>query len=335
LLSIPVWNGVASDMTSRIKTRHLHTLIAFMKTGSVTEAADMLATTQPNASKSLKQLENLVGLSLFQRIGGRLRPTPEAELLAGHAARLMEELDRFETLSSDLVSLKSGFVQIAILATFSTAVIPIAIERFNSRYPDIQVQVDILDSDKIHSYVSRGSYDFGLVHHPELEPDLMAQTLCTRAMVCLMPPGHHLSRNPVIMSADLADVPFISYPRTLPFGAAIHKALADEGVRSAMSVVSNQSQLVRRLVERGRGVALIDEFAVWDVAGDQALTLRRFEPRIPVSIGLIVSKRRPLSLAAQMFVASLREILAERPEPMLSRRRQSGSRERRSASNPG
>jgi DNA-binding transcriptional LysR family regulator len=47
-----------------------------------------------------------------------------------------------------------------------------AMERFNDRHPGVQVQVDILDSDKIHSYVSRGNYDFGLVHHPEHERDL-------------------------------------------------------------------------------------------------------------------------------------------------------------------
>jgi DNA-binding transcriptional LysR family regulator len=52
-----------------------------MKTGSVTEAAQVMHTTQPNASKSLKQLEEFAGVRLFERIAGRLRPTPEAELL--------------------------------------------------------------------------------------------------------------------------------------------------------------------------------------------------------------------------------------------------------------
>ena len=79
----------------RIKLRHLDTLAAFMKTGSVTEAAQVMHTTQPNASKSLKQLEEFAGVRLFERIAGRLRPTPEAELLFAHAARLMDELMLF------------------------------------------------------------------------------------------------------------------------------------------------------------------------------------------------------------------------------------------------
>lgn len=297
----------------KIKVRHLDTLLAFMKTGSVTEAAKLMATTQPNASKSLQQLEEFVGVALFQRIGGRLRPTVEAEMLFPRAVRLVEELNAFETMSADLVGLKSGIVSIAVLATFATAVVPMATTRFHAQYPDVLVQVDILDSDKIHSFISRGNYDFGLVHHPEHEPDLMAQTLSTAAMVLITPIGHPLAANRSVIASDLIGAPFITYPRSLPFGAAIHRALVDEGLRPAPVLMSNQSQMIRRLVIGGCGVALIDEFAVWDVRDGDQLHLRRFEPRVPISIGMLVPKRRPLSLAAQAYVRHLTDVLQAPP----------------------
>ncbi|WP_172717071.1 LysR family transcriptional regulator [Neorhizobium sp. T6_25] len=297
----------------RIKLRHLDTLAAFMKTGSVTEAALVLHTTQPNASKSLKQLEEFAGVKLFERSGGRLRPTPEAELLFAHATRLMDELMLFENLSLDLTTMSQGYVNIGILSAFSTALIPMAVERFNNLYPGIQIQVDLLDSDKIHTYVSRGNYDFGLVHHPEHEADLMTQTLKTSSMVCIMPIDHKLAKHRVILASDIADQPFVTYPRSVPFGAAIFRSLSDEGVRPSNSLISNQSQLIRRLVERGRGVALVDHFSVWDANEFDHIVVRQFEPRIPVSVGMIIPKRRPLSLAAQTFVASLKEVLEQDP----------------------
>ena len=297
----------------KIKIRHLETLMVFMKTGSVTEAAGVLGTTQPNASKSLKQLEDSIGISLFQRSGGRLQPTPEAEILFTHAARLMEELTYFETLSVDLARLKSGFVQVATLATFGVALLPLVVEAFNTRHPDVFVQIDILDSDKIHSFVSRGNYDLGLVHHPSQEEDLMAKSLRTGSMVCIMPAGHPLSRRAAIRAADLAGVPLITYPKTLPFGAVIAKTLADDGVPVRNPISANHSHVVRKLVERGRGLALVDEFSVWDAAEAPGIAIRPFTPRIPVSIGLIVPQRRPLSLAAQAFVDELRGALATPP----------------------
>ena len=298
----------------KVKIRHLETLIAFMKTGSVTEAAKLLNTTQPNATKSLQQLEAFVGVAMFQRTGGNLYPTPEAELLLSLATRLVDDLTAFENISSDIKQLKGGTIRIAVLATFSTALVPITVERFSRQYPNLQVQVDIMDSDKIHSAVSRGNYDFGLIHHPEHEPDLLANTLHTGSMVFIMPPHHPLAASKTIIASDLVDENFISYPRALPFGAFLHKAMADEGIRLSISLFSNQSQLVRRLVERGCGVALIDEFAVWDADNDDQLVLRRFEPRIPITIGIIVPKRRPLSLAAQTFRSHLEQTLATPPQ---------------------
>jgi DNA-binding transcriptional LysR family regulator len=295
----------------RIKLRHLDTLSVFMKTGSVTEAALVLGTTQPNASKSLKQLEEVVGVTLFQRVAGRLRPTPEAEILYAHATRLIHELTLFEHLSIDLVALQAGFVNIGILSAFSTALVPMAIERFNTRYPTVQVQVDLLDSDKIHAYVSRGTYDFGLVHHPEQEPDLLSETIITSSMVCIAPAGHPLAALDVVTAQDLEKYPLVTYPRALPFGTIIHRALSEQGVRPQAVLTSNQSQLVRRLVERQRGAALIDPFSVWDLADGDLVVARPFEPRIPVSVGMIVPKRRPLSLAARAFADIVQEVLAE------------------------
>jgi DNA-binding transcriptional LysR family regulator len=95
----------------------------------------------------------------------------------------------------------------------------------------------------------------------------------------------------------------------VPFGAAIFRSLSDEGVKPSNMLISNQSQLIRRLVERGRGVALVDHFSVWDANESDQIAVRQFEPRIPVSVGMIIPKRRPLSLAAQTFIKTLREVL--------------------------
>jgi DNA-binding transcriptional LysR family regulator len=73
-------------------------------------------------------------------------------------------------VSADLVGLKSGIVSIAVLATFATAVASMATTRLQAQYPDVLVQVDILDSDKIHSLISRGNCDFDLVHLPGTSP---------------------------------------------------------------------------------------------------------------------------------------------------------------------
>jgi DNA-binding transcriptional LysR family regulator len=102
-------------------------------------------------------------------------------------------------------------------------------------------------------------------------------------------------------------------PVACPCGRPIAKTLADEGVETRNTLAVDYSHVVRKLVERGCGLALVDEFSVWDAAEAPCIALRRFLPRIPVSIGLIVPQRRPLSIAARAFVDEVRKTLSTPP----------------------
>lgn len=119
----------------RIKIRQLEMLTVFMRSGSVTEAAEALNTTQPNKSKALKQIEETIGITLFSRVGGHLKPTPEAEIRYGYVSKLMDSVDFIERLSFDLANLKLGFVKVACLSTFGSALMPMAVAQFSKKHP--------------------------------------------------------------------------------------------------------------------------------------------------------------------------------------------------------
>ncbi|MES2784357.1 MAG: LysR family transcriptional regulator [Pseudomonadota bacterium] len=297
----------------RIKIRQLETLMVFMKTGSVTEAAEMLGTTQPNASKLLKQIEDAVGVPLFKRMGGRLRATPEAEIIYGHVVRLMDNVEFIERLSVDLAQLEGGYLRIATLSTFGISLLPLAAARFAELHPNVGLQIDVVDAEKIHTLVGHEVYDFGLVHHPEAEDNLHARLIGAGEMVCLVPNSHALAGKASINVSDLRGSRVVTYPRNISFGSAVARAFADAGVRISKTLSANHSMVVRKLVERTGGVGVVDEFSVWDADDKGPLVVRSLEPRIPVSIGLITSNRRPLSKAAEAFVQELRAVLSKSP----------------------
>ncbi|NPC58334.1 LysR family transcriptional regulator [Caenimonas soli] len=294
----------------RIKIRQLETLMVFMKTGSVTEAAELLGTTQPNASKALKQIEDAIGIPLFKRMGGRLHATPEAEIIYSHVVRLMDNVEYIERLSMDLAQLKRGQLRIATLATFGVALLPAVTASFNATHPDVGIQIDVVDSEKIHVLVGREVYDFGLVHHPEVEEELHAQTLGAGEMVCLLPRTHPLAQQASIKVSELARYEVITYPGNIAFGSVVASTFADAGARLRKTISANHSLVVRKLVERTGRAAIVDEFSVWDADTEGPLAIRRLEPRIPVAIGLIAPSRRPLSKAAEAFIVELQGTLA-------------------------
>lgn len=294
----------------RIKIRQLETLMVFMKTGSVTHAADMLGMTQPNASKALKQTEEAIGIPLFTRTGGRLRPTPEAEIIYSHVARLMDGVDLIERLTLDLANLKTGFVRIACLATFGLSLLPQLITRFNALHPGIPLEVDVVDAEKIHLLVSHEHYDFGIVHRPERLDDLDTELLGNGRLVALVPREHRLAAQTMVTLADLSDQKIVTYPSGTHFGAALRRAFDEQGIRFPGTICANHSAVVRRLLESGCGdIAVVEEFSVWNSTAGPEHVVKPIEPQFPVSVGLIVPTRRPLSLAASAFIKQLREHL--------------------------
>jgi DNA-binding transcriptional LysR family regulator len=293
----------------RIKIRQLEMLMVFMRTGSVTEAAEVLNTTQPNASKALKQIEETIGISLFSRVGGRLKPTPEAEILYGYVSRLMDSVDFIERLSLDLANLKSGFVKVACLSTFGTALMPLAVAQFNKKHPKLPIQIDVVDSEKIQLLVRQEVYDFGIVHYPEQEDELHSEMLGQGELVCLMHKSNPLASLPSLSIQDLAGVDLISYPSTVAFGMAVRRSFENQNVHFSSLISANHSVVLSKLVEYNHGVAILDEFSLWNQSSIGELVIKRLLPAIPVSVGLIASNHRPLSRAAVAFVDELRQVI--------------------------
>lgn len=292
----------------RLKISQLETFVVYMKTGSVTQAAYELNTTQPNASKKLKQIEDAVGFQLFARAGGKLRPTPEAEMLYEHVVRLMQHLDVIESFGLDSSPLKKQSLRVATLASFGIALIPMATREFRRTHPDFRIQVDALDSEKIHSMVAQGLYDFGFVHYPEEEAELTSKTLAQASIVCLVPRHHPLAEYDVVKASDLRGVQVVTYGTTVRFGAVISKMTADAGFPIDHPVSTNHSHIVRKFVEHGGGVGLVDRFSVCDGESFESFVIKPFEPHISISLGLIVPQRRPLSRTAQGFVEQVEAI---------------------------
>src|SRR5512140_2564993 len=101
-----------------INLRQIEVFYAVMRAGSITEAARVLNVTQPAVSVALKQLESRLRMPLFDRVGGRLRPTPEARALMPDVAEIFGRLGAVERMSQDLAAGARGVLSIAATPPF-------------------------------------------------------------------------------------------------------------------------------------------------------------------------------------------------------------------------
>lgn len=305
-------------MVMAMKFRQLTIFRAVMRFGSVTRAAEMLNMTQPNVSKTIRNIEDQIGIRLFRRIGGRLTPTPEAELLSDEADKLHSEVETFNKFASQLRNQSIGSLNIATLPAFTTNLIPESIDRFQASHPGIQVNVDIVPVDQVHEAVSRRHMDLGLIHFPEFEvaETIAVEKLTTQPIICIAPRGHWFEDLKVVSGPDIQDELFISYADHLPFRQVIQKALTDSGADIEPMITVNHTSLILQLVKRGVGVALIDNFSI--KADDSTLVSIPFDHAPLISIGILSARGRPKSALATAYLEILYEMHGNRHAKLTS-----------------
>lgn len=287
-----------------MNTRQLQIFCAVMRDGSVTAAANSLAISQPAASKLLHHLEDQLGYALFQRIGGRLVPTPEADLLYPDAARVLRELDVLRDLSRRVGERQQGLLRLGASLPVAWSVLPPALARFRATHPQVRIHLHALPKQEIAEALRSGAIDLALTLSPILAPTVRTETLAPVALAVLLPPGHRLCGLNALGPTDLAEESLISYGSHAEIGPALDEAFRAEGLARQVAIQVASSVAAVPLVRAGLGVALVDGLVDWaDMAG---LEMRPFRPGLAMSLTLATDSARPAPRLARALIALLR-----------------------------
>lgn len=153
-MSTPPW-----FVRARLKTRQLMLLIAIEEQGNIHRAAEVLNMSQPAASKLLKDLEDLIGVSLFERLPRGMRPTWYGESMIRHARIALSSLNE---AGAEIEALKvghAGNVAIGAIAGPAMTLLPPALARINQQHPDLRVSVLVESSDVLLEHLAQNKID--------------------------------------------------------------------------------------------------------------------------------------------------------------------------------
>jgi len=141
-------------------------LLAFrqtMLTGSVTRAAAQLGRTQPAISRLLKELEEDVAFRLFERVRGRLVPTPEGRLFFEEVQRSFRGLDRLGEVAAEIRQGRHGTLRLAAMPAAAASFLPGVLRRFAATSPGMAVDVAVQSSVEVVRLVQLQESDLGLI----------------------------------------------------------------------------------------------------------------------------------------------------------------------------
>jgi DNA-binding transcriptional LysR family regulator len=259
--------------------RQLEIYRAVMMSGSASRASELLDITQPAVSRSIADLEQSVAFALFDRVRGRLVPTPEGQMFFRDVVSSFVGLDTLRSSAARIRDFGSGSIRVASLAALGSTLVPRAISAFNKQHPQIAITLQVRFSSAVRDSVASGQFDIGLAADEVDVSGVDHRSFQSIRALCALPPGHPLARKEVITPADLDGQPFIALSPEDRARARLTQALDEAGSKPRILVETPYSTTVCALVLEGVGVGIVNPGSI-DGFPERGLILRRFEPEI-------------------------------------------------------
>ncbi|MBV7485518.1 LysR family transcriptional regulator [Bordetella sp. BOR01] len=287
--------------------RQIEVFRAVMLAGSVSGAAQLLHVSQPAVSRLLSYTEQRLGFVLFQRLRGRLHPTPEAHKLFAEVEVIYQNIKRLQGLANDMANQQGGVLRIVCSPSLAYALMPLAIASFATRHPDVQVLVEGMLSDPLIDAVLTQRADIAVAMVPLQHPRIQIHKLFRNRIAAALPHGHRLLGRKRLRIADLARERVIGYSADTPLAHAIGRLYDGAQVAPRWVAEVKQTHVACAMVQQGLGIALVDEQA--QLAGAwPGLELREISPTIDLQVRIGYSRHEPLSTVAQAFVDDLQAL---------------------------
>lgn len=298
----------------RFKLRQMEVFRAVMITGSMSGAARLLNITQPAVSRLVAYTEQSLGLTLFERAGGKLVATTEAQMLIAEVEKLYEGARHVDELARELAKQPGGTLTIAASPSLALSFIPPVIAQFLKIHPQVHVRYHTtLLADMVRELMGRQA-NVAISVLPLEDPSVICEPLTTGEMVCVVPKEHPLAAGRVVSFAEIGEHPLVMYDRAIPFGRLIGRAFETASVTPRVVMEIPRAELAIAMVRAGIGIAIVDEFAV---AGGLPPGLMCVPMADPIRIVLSLLQSRygpPQGQNARAFITLLRARFRDRAQ---------------------
>lgn len=307
----------------RLTHRMIEVFRALVQTGNATRTAELLHTSQPSISRDLARLEQVTGMMLFERRGGRLYPSARALALFDEVQRSFLGLGAIAARAEVLRTLGEGQIHIAALPCLCDALLPPVCRRFAERFPDISLRIEAMESPGLENALMNQQVDLGLVEHLDPLPGVGSELVFEDDELVLVPARHPLARKKRLSPADFEGQPFVSFAPQDAYRQRTDALFLEQGVSRKQVIETSTASSVCAFVENGLGLAIVNPVSA-RLANSLKVSVRPFSVSIPYHVGLARPERRPPNPAADHFVEILKAELsplasaAQIPEPLSS-----------------
>ena len=246
-----------------ISLRQLRIFEAVARLSSYTRAAEELHLTQPAVSMQVRQLEDEVGLRLFEKLGKQISLTEAGREIFHYSRSINRSLQEMEEVVESLKGVRRGSLNVAVASTVNYLA-PRLLAAFHKRYPGIGLRLDVTNRERLVHQLQANTVDLVLMGQPPeaVDVDVVSEAFMDNPLVVIAPPGHPLEGEKQVPFEQLADEVFVMREPGSGTRQAMERFFSEHGapIRNGMQMTHNEA--IKQAVRAGLGLSVVSEHTV-------------------------------------------------------------------------
>jgi DNA-binding transcriptional LysR family regulator len=282
--------------------RHVRSFLAAARLGNFTRAAAELHISQSAFTVQIRQLEDALGVTLFDRSKRRIRLTTPGKDVLAPLERLLVDAEAVLSRTREIAGLRRGIVTVAVLPSVAANFLPSILRDFTKRHPAISVQIRDVVAERILNAVRSEEADFGIGSSVRANRELSTIPLFVDKLCAFVHKSHVLARQPSVTLRELSVLPLILTGRESSVRELVDRALKREKLTITIAYEANYLSTALSMVRARLGIAILPESASTPDYSSDVRSIPIARPALSRKIELIQKADRSLSPAAAKLI---------------------------------
>ncbi|MEB3224724.1 MAG: LysR family transcriptional regulator [Synechococcus sp.] len=298
-----------------MRLEQLQAFLAIAATGNFGQAAQQCGVTQSTVSRQIQSLESAVGMPLFHR-SAQVKLTLAGERFLPYARKICSSWDNARAEINDLLAGNQSELCVAAIHSVCAYHLPPVLQQFCRMYPQTQLRVTALGSDRALKVLRDSLVDVAIVMNNRFltaSPDMVVMPLYQESIEVLLSQKHPLAQKEKLTWPDIAHYPQVVFKDGYGMQRYVQDQLASHGLTPTATVELNSLDAFRGLVRQGDMIALLPQSALVEARTDPALVVKSLPDAMDMREVVLVTTSDRLEIPPIQYFCSLVTQLLSQP----------------------
>jgi DNA-binding transcriptional LysR family regulator len=219
-------------------------------------AAEELYLSQPAVSMQIKQLEENIGLPLFEQMGKKIFLTEAGRELHHYSRNIAQQLSEMEVVFNEMKGLNQGKLTLSVVNT-ANYFTPQLLAKFCQRHPNINVILQVANRDAVLKQLADNSTDLAIMGQTPSESDVIAESFLDNPLVVIAATSHPLAKLKQVKFAQLASETFLSREIGSGTRSAMERVFSQHKIQPRISMEMETNEAIKQAVQAGMGLGIL------------------------------------------------------------------------------